>query len=64
MNPRVFKPEGLKHLDRVVDLVRHWLSLCLSETRPSERIQRADLSVPNTGSTPSSISTQPQEDKT
>lgn len=22
MNPRVFKPEGLKHLDRVIDLVR------------------------------------------
>jgi hypothetical protein len=22
MNPRVFKKEGLKHLDRVVDLVR------------------------------------------
>lgn len=21
MNPRVFKPEGLKHLDRVIDLV-------------------------------------------
>jgi len=23
MQPRVFKPEGLKHLDRVVDIVSH-----------------------------------------
>jgi hypothetical protein len=29
MNPRVFKQSGLKHLDRVVDLVRE-LSRCLS----------------------------------
>jgi hypothetical protein len=27
MNPRVFKKEGLKHLDRVVDLVRTLICL-------------------------------------
>lgn len=28
MNPRVFKQSGLKHLDRVVDLVRELPAAC------------------------------------
>jgi hypothetical protein len=30
MNPRVFKPEGLKHLDRVINLVSPFSSFAPS----------------------------------
>jgi len=42
MNPRVFKPEGLKHLDRVIDLVR----LSTSRVDPLKSSVRSMASTP------------------
>lgn len=68
MNPRVFKKEGLKHLDRVIELVSrpstsfpYPVPVTSMLTPPPERISTTTKpnSAPNTGSTRSSTSTPP-----
>jgi hypothetical protein len=62
MNPRVFKKEGLKHLDRVIDLVCS--VVCLQESGFSSGnydAKKANTSAPSTVSTLSLICTQLQE---
>ena len=43
MNPRVFKKEGLKHLDRVIDIVSLYTFLSCFLTREIEFGEMADL---------------------